>query len=109
ASNCWLSRALDGRCLVAMTSTLSGPSPLDYTVRVFYPDLIEAAYLDGTDTADVYARVRRRSWLFHQLEVAMTGLSTSLVSGFEVLASNGVLVVRDLRTDEDLTPLDLGL
>ena len=105
-------------------------SALDYTVRMFYADRIEDAYLNGHDPMQLLASVCGESWLFQQqcthdfgglesfLEEVASGRlrEASLLArawvgtrmgGYRVVPGSG-LVVRDLRSGQDLRLLDLG-
>jgi hypothetical protein len=107
-------------------------SALDYTVRMFYADRIEEAYLTGGDPVQVLAHVAGESWLYRQLctyelgglesfvdELATATLAShgglarswasSWMGAYRVLQRDGrSLVVRDLQGDGVLTLLDLG-
>ena len=105
-------------------------SALDYTVRMFYAERVEDAYLNGGDLAALRAHVLGESWLFRQLcTYELGGLESFLgelasgrltdaallarawagarMGGYR-LGRHGSLVARDLRANRDVALLDLG-
>ncbi|WP_345520492.1 hypothetical protein [Nocardioides conyzicola] len=105
---------------------------LDYTLKMFCVDEIEATYLDGGDPVKIAARTAGEHWAFHQicsyelqglecfLDTTATGRlaeSASLARGWVDARIGGYrvessapepLVVRGLAEDRSIQLLDLG-
>ena len=105
---------------------------LDYTVRMFHADEMQATYDEGGDPIPFLARTLGDDWAFHQictyeldaLSLFLDTLATGRLAEECALAREwadcamgayriesgepGELVVRDLADDEPLTLLDLG-
>lgn len=105
---------------------------LDYTLRMFYPDVLADAYAAGTDPMPEVARIVGEDWALHQVctfelgglglylddlvsgrlaresELARTWLDARM-GGYRIEQSGEPgLVVRDLAQDRQLELLDLG-
>ena len=113
-------------------SLLITRAALDYTLQMFYDGQMQAAYDEGRDPMKLMARVAGESWVYHQVctfelggmrefvdSLADGALATSAewarswdgasMRGLRLEpATDGRLVVTDLKTRQEIEVLDLG-